>query len=240
MNTLFLTKLLFLFVYPLGAALLVCITALTLSFTPWRRSAQLLLSLALVALWIAATPGFASWLTWRVASQYPGFEPPPKSDAVILLGGETASRSLAALWAYRDGKAPYIVISGGGLPWHETLPEAQRSAELLINLGVPRSNIIPESRSRNTRENAVNTAGIFKQHGWQSGVLVTSAVHMPRALAAFRKVGLDVTPGVFAFAEPSHFLSLLDLLPDAGALAATTAAVKEIIGLQAYRLLGWA
>ena len=85
------------------------------------------------------------------------------------------------------------------------------------------------------------TAAIFKEHGWRNGLLVTSGVHMPRAVAAFRKAGLDVTPAATdVHAGHPRFTSLLDLLPDAGALARTTLAIKEIIGLCVYRYRGWA
>jgi uncharacterized SAM-binding protein YcdF (DUF218 family) len=244
LTTLFLTKLMALLVYPLGAAILAAATALALSFTDWRRLGQLLLGLALIALWIAATPVFANWLTWQVASQVP--EPKlgrlPTSDAVIVLGGGQLSRSLHALRIYRAGKAPRIVISGGNLPWSSwTVPEAEGIAVLLQELGTPRSALTLETRSATTRENAVNTAAIFREHGWRTGILVTSAIHMPRALAAFRKVGLDVVPGAPTIAsKPTQVEGLLDVLPDADALAWTTSAIKEIIGLEVYRARGWA
>jgi uncharacterized SAM-binding protein YcdF (DUF218 family) len=64
---------------------------------------------------------------------------------------------------------------------------------------------------------------------------------MPRALAAFKKVGLSVTPAAPDIdAEPLEFSNFLDLLPNAGALAWTTSTIKEMIGLCVYRLRGWA
>ena len=99
MNNLFLTKLVLLFVYPLGAAILVGAVALALSFNSWRRIGQGLLGCALVALWIAATPAFAHWLNWRVGSQIPpvGLESMPERDVVILLGGTPVPRIVHAL-----------------------------------------------------------------------------------------------------------------------------------------------
>jgi uncharacterized SAM-binding protein YcdF (DUF218 family) len=259
MNALFLTKLLPIFVYPLGAAILVGAFALALSFTGWRRMGQALLGIALVALWIAATPVFANWLNWRLESQFPpiSVEMLPQSDVVIVLGGvlgqplppriaadlgDPADRILHALRIFRAGKAPLIVISAGNLPWQPAVvPEAQLIADLLVELGTPRAALILETKSRNTRENAVNTAAIFKEHGWRNGLLVTSGAHMPRALAAFQKVGLSVTPAATDIhAGPFLFPGFLDLLPDVKALAGTTSAIKEMIGLWVYRLRGWA
>jgi uncharacterized SAM-binding protein YcdF (DUF218 family) len=195
-----------------------------------------LLGLALVALWLAATPFFSSWLNWRLQSEFPpvGIETLPQSDAVILLGGagldldNPTSRIMHALLIYRAGKAPRIVYSGG-------------DAEPLLELGVPRAALILDTESRNTRQNAVNTAAIFKAHGWRSGILVTSAAHMPRALAAFQRVGLNVVPATTGVqAGPIQFDARLDLQMDNEALRRTTEAVKEIVGLLVYRCLGWA
>jgi uncharacterized SAM-binding protein YcdF (DUF218 family) len=114
-------------------------------------------------------------------------------------------------------------------------------ADVQSGLGVPLSALIPETKSRNTHENAVNTAAIFKAHGWRTGLLVTSGVHMRRALAAFRKVGLAVVPAAPDLSTgPPQVNSLLDLLPDAQALAQTTLAIREMVGLCVYRLCGWA
>ena len=233
MTSLFLTKDLSLLVYPLGAASAI---PLAICFTGWWRIGLALLGFALVALWIAATPFFANWLNWRLELQFPPVkvETLPQSDAVILLGGvgldfdNPANRIMHALQIYRAGKAPLIVYSGG-------------NADPLFELGVPRAALILDTESRNTRENAVNTAAIFKARGWRSGILVTSAAHMPRALAAFQRVGLSVVPATTGVrAGPTQFDGHLDLQMDNEALRRTTEAIKEIVGLLVYRFLGWA
>jgi len=236
MTTFFLTNRLPLLAYPLGAAIAVSATGLAFFFTSWWRIGLVLLGFALLTLWIASTPFFASWLNWRLESEFPpvnvGTLPP--SDAVILLGGvgldfnNPANRTMHALRIYRAGKAPLIVISGG-------------NPDPLVKLGALRSILILEPESRNTRENAVNTAAIFKAHGWQNGRLVTSAIHMPRALAAFQRVGLDVVPAATGI-DARLFQSdgSVDLQMNKEALSQTGAAIKEIIGLLVYRCLGWA
>jgi uncharacterized SAM-binding protein YcdF (DUF218 family) len=237
--TLLFTKFL---MYPLGAAILGGATALALSFTKWHHLGQALLGVVLICLWLAATPALASWLNWCVASQVPALELEtlPPSDAVILLGGGSWGQILHARRIYLAGKAPRIVISGGDLHWlSPAASEAQQMADFLVELGVPRSALILETKSSTTRENAVNTAVIFKAHGWRTGILVTSGVHMPRALGAFRKVGIDVVSPTY-ISGPPQVDSLLYLLPDVNALASTTLAIKEMMGLRVYRLRGWA
>ena len=230
-----------------------------LSFTGWRCIGQVLLGFALAALWVSATPIVANWLTYRLESRFPpvSVENLPRADAVIVLGGVlgqpvpplmaadlsgSVDRIIHALRIYRAGKAPLIVVSAGNQPWQRDLvPEAQLIADLLVELGAPQSALILETESRNTRENASRTAAIFKEHGWQKGLLVTSGAHMPRALGAFQNVGLVITPAATdVHARPMQSFSLFGLLPDVGALKATTLAIKEMIALYVYRYRGWA
>lgn len=63
---------------------------------------------------------------------------------------------------------------------------------------------------------------------------------MPRALASFRKAGLDVAPWPADFRGRYPPVSVFDFLPDASALEITTTAIKEWLGLAVYRLRGWA
>lgn len=230
--------------YPLFAIAAVGLTAVVLSFTRRWRLGLVLLGSGLVILWIAATPAFANWVSWRLESEFPAgsVEALPRSDAVILLGGadpnlESQTNEITqALRLYRAGKAPIIVISGG----NQLFPN-QTIADHLILFGVLPSAVIVETKSRNTRENAVNAATIFKARGWRNGLLVTSALHMPRAIAAFKKVGLGVVPAAASIQTPSpKFGSRLELRTDEKALLRTTVAIKEMIGLLVYRWLGWA
>ena len=110
----------------------------------------------------------------------------------------------------------------------------------LADLGVPPEAILLEGRSRNTRENALYTAEILSAEGIDRVLLVTSALHMPRALATFRAAGIDAEPAPTDFEvmpEPAH---LMRWLPDAEALSDSTRALKEYVGWWVYRWRGWA
>jgi uncharacterized SAM-binding protein YcdF (DUF218 family) len=237
-----LTKSLSLFVLPLGFAVSVGLVVFLLEFTNLRRSRQALLAVMLLVLWITATPIFSAWLNWHTATACSRDERKndSQSDAIILLGGTPISRILHALALYQDGKAPLIVITGGNLPWQDTgTSEAQRVANRLVKLGAPRSALILETKSRNTRENAVGTSAIFTKRGWKKGLLVTSSTHMPRALAAFRKAGIEVAAAPTDCAGVPRIRNILDILPDVEALARTTFAIKELFGFYVYQSRGW-
>ena len=114
-------------------------------------------------------------------------------------------------------------------------------ADELVELGVPRDAIVLDTASENTHENAVDSAAILQARMWRSALLVTSGAHMPRALATFKKAGVTASPAATDIQVTYPlFQSFLDLIPDADALARTTNAIKEYIGLVAYRIAGWA
>ncbi len=255
--SLFLSKLLPIVLYPLGLAILLAIFAL--AFGRFRRAARAALLLAVALLWLPSMPVTANLLALRWEAAYPPVAEAdlPQADAIVLLGGFVdqplppriapdltagADRLFEAARLYRAGRAAHIVVSAGNLPWHTILaPEAQWIGGLLAELGVPAEAVILETKSRNTRENAVFSAAILSDKGWHSVLLVTSADHMRRAMATFRKAGVAVTaaPADVAGHWPLYD-DVLDFLPSADALAETSSILKEMIGMVYYRLRGWA
>ena len=255
--SIYLEKLLPVFVFPLGLAVTLCLLALGLSMARRHFASRVTLAIAILGLWVASMPAFAGLIMAKLEDQNPpiAVAAAPAVDVIIVLGGGIAApraelteaelsrahdRLGQAYDLWRAGKGKLILISGGNLPWLPLpRPEAELAEQVLEQLGVPRDVILVEGQSRNTRENAVNTAVLWRERGFRSGLLVTSAMHMPRALATFRAVGLDLVPWPTDVRRPMAS-SVFDLLPDAGALAATTASAKEWLGLVAYRWLGWA
>lgn len=174
-------------------------------------------------------------------------------DAIVVLGGAVQPPShrpgaevgltdasdrvwhAARLWHRRV--APVIVASGGPppRPGEDALhAEADAMRTLLESLGVPADAILVESRSANTRENARYTAELIGPG--RRVALVTSAIHMPRALRDARAAGLE------AAAFPTDF-QVLDrdrpwfeqLAPDADALSLTGRVMKERVAEMAAR-----
>lgn len=260
--SLFFSKLLPLFVYPLGLTCLLLIAALALVWRYPRATASVTLT-ALMVLIFAGNGWVAGEAIRSLERQYLPDEL-PKAEAIVVLGGATRSpdsprpwvevseagdRVLYAAKLYRDGKAPIIVLSGGRIRWRGgSGSEADDMAELLKPMGVPRSAILEEPDSLNTYENARNVKVILDREGIDRVLLVTSAFHMPRAMAIFRKQGIE------AIAAPTDFLIaddffessrdsgtgiILSIIPDAENLMMTTKALKEYLGAMIYRLRGW-
>jgi uncharacterized SAM-binding protein YcdF (DUF218 family) len=260
---LFLSKLLPVFLYPLGIACVLLIVALVMW---WRRSRWVPIptSLALFVLLLASNVWVANSLVKSLEWQHIPKLPLPKADAIVVLGGATKSmfpprpsvdlseagdRVFYGAQLYREGKAPFVIASGGRIEWRgDGRSESADIAEILKVLGVPDAAILQDPTSLNTYENAVNVKKILKEQGIRRVLLVTSAMHMPRSLQIFQRQGID------AIAAPTDFLVsvreiqeqsnspqaiVLGILPDTAKLEMTTRALKEYIGTFIYRLRGW-
>jgi uncharacterized SAM-binding protein YcdF (DUF218 family) len=249
-------KLLTAFILPLGISLILGVAAAALLWAGRQRLAGLVLALSLILLWVFSTPLMAQILLASLENRYTTLDKNAKADVAILLGGMleepekrggepgvsgAADRALHAARLYRAGRVRNILISAGNLQWQQTrAPEAEQIAYLLKEWGVPRDALIIEDQSRNTVENAARSKPVWDAHGFRSGLLVTSAFHMPRALAVFRRAGVDVEPSPADFGgRPLLEGGILSFMPDAAALQTSSLMVREWIGMLVYRIRGW-
>jgi uncharacterized SAM-binding protein YcdF (DUF218 family) len=254
---LFLWKLIPQLIYPLAFCLWLAIISGLLVF--WRKKlAVAILFVSMGILWMSSMPAFSSYL---IASLERSFLPipvaeSPSADAIVILGGcigaadyprvdvdlsDAADRVLHATRLYRSGKSPIVIATGGTIKWRGSkTPEADSISRLLQEWGVPAHAIIMEPGSLNTYQNALNTKRLLDRRGLKSILLVTSAIHMKRALATFRSAGINAIPSPTDYGVVDREeVTIIDFLPDAGALAGTTQAIKEYMGLVVYRWRGW-
>jgi len=173
------------------------------------------------------------------------------ADAIVVLGGSVmppdalgrlvdlsggADRVWHAARLYKAGKAPLILLSGGSDPAYSVMSEAQAMQVFLRDLGVPDSAMLLEQESRNTRQNAEHSARLLGERGLSRILLVTSALHMERALREFESRGLEVIPAVTdrEAGEPPPIP--WRYLPDADSLSASARALKELVGQLVVRM----
>jgi uncharacterized SAM-binding protein YcdF (DUF218 family) len=260
---LFLSKLLPLFLYPLGLTSLLLLIGLIIA---WKRPYLALfpMGISLLIILMASNAWVSSLLMQSLEWQQISSEELPEADAIILLGGSTrvptpprhtveiteaGDRVLYAAHLFKAGKAPLIIATGGRITWLKNAPpEADSMKNLLIEIGVPASAIIEETQALNTYQNALYTKEILEQWGIKKSLLVTSASHMPRSLRVFQKQEIEVIPA------PTDFLvtkvdweqlqgtpqaTILNFLPSADNLKQTTQALKEYLGIFVYWLKGW-
>jgi uncharacterized SAM-binding protein YcdF (DUF218 family) len=201
----------------------------------FRRSKALGLSLVAVAASLPvlfASPRFAAALQ-RLAesSARDTSRPDLQYDAVIVLGSGEA-RIAAGAEAMRQGRARALLYSGA-----VGSGDAKHVRASLRAAGVPDDSVVVESRSRNTRENAVESARIVAERGWHSLLLVTSAAHVDRALGCFHDVGLD--PDVLPAERIAPRIERMGWMPRRSATTLTRAAVHELLGRLTYRVMGY-
>ncbi len=181
----------------------------------------------------------------------------PAADALVVLGGwsqpsphdafgldfqDSIDRLLTAVELLRQGKARALVVGGGG---HSVNGQVQaESVRVQRWLATWRVAPVPThglGACHNTRDEAVRAKALLDQHGWKRVLLVTSAAHLKRAEAVFKKVGVPVVAVACDFAglaalEAEHRFNPFPSTSDFEALATY---LHETIGWWVYRLRGW-
>jgi uncharacterized SAM-binding protein YcdF (DUF218 family) len=217
-----------------------------------------LLTAALVLLLVSGWLPLPNLILRQLERQYTEFAPQADLRAytgVVVLGGATesgavaqshvqpglngaAERLTAPIALLRRNSQLRMVFTGGqSALWPQGPTEAERARLFFESMGVPPNSVIYESASRNTHENALLTAQIAGLDITQPWLLLTSAAHMPRAMATFAKAGWNVT------AYPVDFQTADDMewaqYSMSGGAEAWEMALHEVLGLLAYRIKGW-
>ncbi len=242
---------------PLNLSLLLGLAALILARRHRGGAAVASGLLAVAILGTASLPVASDALVASLERPFPPADPAaaPAAGAIVVLGGavapgmpprrgpelvEASDRVLHAARLFRAGRAPLVVPSGGRVPWSAAArTEAAEMADLLAEWGVPREAIVLEEKARTTSENAVETAKLLRARGIRGVLLVTSSLHMRRALAAFRAEGAEAIPSPCDARVPSPGRrEALDWVPRPEALGRTHEALWELLGLAVYRVTG--
>ena len=185
--------------------------------------------------------------------EIPRFHPTETYDIGIVLGGvadydkitkahnfnKHADRLMDAQQLYHQGKIKKILISGGnGMLFNDGYIEANAMRDYLLLNQIPSEDILIENTSRNTKENAFNSAKILKKE-YPNGnfLLITSANHMKRAQFCFEKAGI-ITQAFPADCTTSYTNFSIGhiLLPSAEALEKWEDLIHESIGYLVYKI----
>ena len=180
-----------------------------------------------------------------------------KYDIGIVLGGMSvyddhlkriqfqrgADRLFQTLGLYKKGIVKKIFISGGsGSLAYPEMKESIFIQEYLVNIGFPKGDIIIETESKNTYENAVFAKQKLEELGIGNGkiLLITSGFHLRRAEACFRKAGIDFDSYSTDRISGERKFALDHLfVPTAESLFTWSALIKEWIGFLTYRIAGY-
>lgn len=216
-----------------------------------------------IAAWLVLTvitcTSLPSWLIARLENTYamPSPEAFSQADAIVCLGGgiepshteplgfhlvRGADRVATAIGMSVSGVAPVLVLGGGGYE-HEgqLISEADAIAGQLANFSPLGFEVISLGICAHTRDEATKVAELAQKRGWKKVLLVTSASHLPRSVAVFKKLGVTVVP------VPCHYLSSYNRLgtvdwvhlPHRGAFDIFDSWFHEFIGTWVYQWRGW-
>jgi len=170
---------------------------------------------------IVVLTGGVSDLAWI------GLEPEP-SDISL-------ERLVKGVMLYRALRRTLIIAGGSGSLIHSEISEADAMSRAALDLGVPAQDMVIENKSRNTLESARAVRGLLKGNRI---ILVTSAYHMKRSVALFKKQGFDVVPAPTGYLAMDRPVSLYAFIPSAVGLSTSAVALSEHISFAWYSMKG--
>jgi uncharacterized SAM-binding protein YcdF (DUF218 family) len=153
---------------------------------------------------------------------------------------ESGERLEAGIVLAQAGKAPWLVFTGGRIPWggREKL-EGEDARDAAVRRGVPADKIILTREVGNTADEARAVADLMRDRHWRRITLVTTGWHMRRAAWLFKRAGVDCDLFPVDFRRDRRRpLTLLDFLPKADALENTETTLRECYGTLFYRIFG--
>jgi len=154
---------------------------------------------------------------------------------------QSSDRIFQAVKLYKKGKIKKILITGGAAEFlRKDTVESVMIKNYLTSIGIPAKDIITEKISRNTHENAYYTAKLLQNYKYDKLLLITSAMHIKRANACFKKVGLncDVFPVDYHSGDMQY--NLFDFfIPSVQVLFYWNLYIHEILGLISYKISGY-
>lgn len=161
----------------------------------------------------------------------------PMANTEMLEMNEAAERMTALILLAKQYPEAKVLFSGGiGDLLDFGIPEADEVKNTIGKLGVDPARMLFERRSRNTFENAIYSKALAQPKQGERWLLVTSAWHMPRSIGCFRQAGFDAEAYPVDF-RTNGWGDLLHPFGSVGAgLRTTDVAVREWLGLIAYRL----
>ena len=232
-----------------------CWIFLLLGFAYFTRFTKRLLAIT-IALLLVLTNG------WFVNQCYLTYESPQTSlkktyQWCIILGGgmmrsgegyrtgETADRFVQPLLLYKKGMVKKLLITGGNVNIKslkiDDTQESKKVKEVLIAMGVAEKDIYLEENARNTHENATYTKKMLAPYLAEEMVLVTSAMHMPRAKACYIKEGFRVVVYPADIKKKDTPSGILDLvIPQERNLSKFAELIREMAGFVIYKVVGFA
>jgi uncharacterized SAM-binding protein YcdF (DUF218 family) len=193
----YLKKLISIFLMPLSIGLIVGVIGVIFLFKNKLQKAKLFIGLSFIIIFLIGYLPITNILLKPLESQYSQLKIIP-SDVkyILLLGGDRKNRAWEALRLHHLIPDSKIITSG--YQGNYKIPEAIKTANMLISIGINKNDIIINPTPKDTYQEALKIKEILKDKKF---ILVTSAYHMPRAMMLFQKAGLHPIPSATDFKE---------------------------------------
>ena len=147
--------------------------------------------------------GVAGWTVWVVheINVVAGVDQAQRADAIAVFGAAEYNgrpspvyhaRLDHAVSLYKHQIAPVIVTLGGGSDRDSGKTEGGVGRDYLLASGVPYKDIVAETHSIDTSQQAVRLAEIARQYGFERVVVVSDGTHLFRIRALCEDAGLEV------------------------------------------------
>ena len=255
------TKTIGYFLSPLPFTVLLIVLAILFGLLQSRKLATTFWVFGVSLLLITSSPLVEREMKQYLEAKYPpvALSETPIARLIVVLGGaimmpspprlqvelaDSSDRVLHAFRLYKAGRAPTIFLSAGNLDEVEfEQSEAYYIASLLKEWGVPDSAIVPSGNSRSTWENALEVLDYLEENRLTDSpiLLVTSAIHMPRAMQVFQSMGINAIPSTtdISLVSSEGSPGIANYLPSVGALKGVSSAWHELLGTWYYQMRGW-
>jgi uncharacterized SAM-binding protein YcdF (DUF218 family) len=231
--TYYVSKAFWLFAAPTSALILISAGASVWALLGSSTCATWLLAAAACGLVIGAfTPiGLALTVPLENRFSYSPLDPQVLPDGIIILAGGGRAAIDAASTLSQDYPKARLTFCGFSAT-------DENLTKRIADLGGDPARIHMEPRPRTTSEDALYSAVLLKPEPGERWVLVTAAMHMPRAVGCFRVAGFQVAPYPVQFMTRGRSGPFALFTAGSSALSRFDRAAKEWIGLVAYRLMG--
>jgi len=172
------------------------------------------------------------------------------ADAIVVLSGmiktigdkenlkyefsDSIDRFFTGLDLFNNNKSPILILTRGKIPWSFGIAEGEYLKKLAIKYGIPEEKIILTEEVQNTDQEAKAIKKILNDNA--KIILVTSAFHMPRAEKVFKAANINLIPFPVDFQNSKSKTTIMDFIPSADSLSASSHFAREMIGRLYYNL----
>jgi uncharacterized SAM-binding protein YcdF (DUF218 family) len=241
----------------LTVLVVVIVLATSCAALKWRRTSRTLYAISIILFLAVGCGPIPAWLLSNLQSAYdvrPTIEW-SKRNAIVLLGAGTEkvartnsvepgtfsyARIVEAAELYNDCRKTEsdckIFVSGGDAQKTGS-PEAIVYRKSLLRLGIQATDVLLESDSMNTWQNAQFTSALLRRYDAGRTLLVSSGIHMRRSMLYFSHFGVTATP-----VRADYLRAMMSALPLSYNFAVADFALHEYTGIARYHVynaLGW-